>query len=201
MRTPASNTPTNSASLSPYTPAHGAVSGPFAFGPYPPSAPAAKADSPTFGGLFHALKRRWVLGTFLGLLVAVAAAAVTLFSLPSGKHLARAILYFPRSAGTDDSHRVFKDKQYQSLRSRTVIHLTLNKIDTSKLTMLHDAEDKPRFIEESMDIRWLGDDTLRVSMTGDNKDELKLLLDTFVKALQESTDSHESKQKVDRLLT
>src|SRR4030095_10065586 len=97
MRTPTSNTPTNTASLSPLPPG-GLTNNPFAFGLYPAAAPAAKADAPTFGGLVHALKRRWVLGTFLGLLVAVSAAAVTLVSLPSGKHLARAILHFPRSA-------------------------------------------------------------------------------------------------------
>ena len=58
-----------------------------------PSMPApAMQATPTPAGLLNAFRRRWVLGTFIGGVVAVAAAVGIWMALPSGKHQTRALV-------------------------------------------------------------------------------------------------------------
>src|SRR6266540_5849905 len=60
----------------------------YTVGPMPPRAKAG----PSPGGMLHALKRRWVLATFLGGLFAAAAAAGVWMLMPAGKHQAKALI-------------------------------------------------------------------------------------------------------------
>jgi succinoglycan biosynthesis transport protein ExoP len=55
-----------------------------------PSMPApAMPTTPTPAGLLNAFRRRWVLGTFIGGLIAAAVAVGIWVALPGGKHQAR----------------------------------------------------------------------------------------------------------------
>src|SRR5436190_14439403 len=58
-----------------------------------PSMPAPAVQStPTPLGLLNAFRRRWVLGTFIGGVVAAAVAVGVWMALPGGKHQARALV-------------------------------------------------------------------------------------------------------------
>jgi capsular exopolysaccharide synthesis family protein len=196
---PVINTPTNPAPLSPFH------SGPLATSPHPFGAYSAAGlptapPGPTVGGLLNALKRRWVLATFLGLFVAVTATTVTLFSMPSGKHLARAVLKTTRPPNaSDDNYRAAKESLFQKLRSRNLVNMVVTDVGESRLTMLQDVDDKQRAVEEGIDARWVGEETLRVSMTGDNKEELKLILDTLAKDLDKTLVSEDDHRRSKRL--
>jgi capsular exopolysaccharide synthesis family protein len=196
---PVTNTPTNPAPLSPFHSGPLATS-PHPFGAYPAAGLPTAAPGPTVGGLLSALKRRWVLATFLGLFVAFTAAIVTVFSMPSGKHLARMVLKTNRQTNaSDDSYRAAKENLFQRLKSRFLVNMVVSDIGESKLTMLQDVDDKHRAVEEGIDARWIGDETLRVSMTGDNKEELKLILETLVKELNRSANSDDRHRRKVRL--
>lgn len=193
MRTSVSDTPLQTAPLSPFTTGQTPlVQGPYATTSPIPGSTSPSANVPTIGGMLNALKRRWVLASFIGILVAAAAAVVTWVSMPSGKHLARAVLLMSRPAtGSDEAHRVFKDNQYQQLKNRTIINLVLSNKDLADLPSLREVDDKARFIEESIETKWVGDDTLKVSMNGNNPEDLKLILDKLVKAVIDSANSRE----------
>jgi polysaccharide biosynthesis transport protein len=198
---PVNNTATNTAPLSPYHQTPGTLAaGSNPFGSFPVGGPPA-ATHPTVGGLAHALKRRWVLATFLGVFVGAAAAAVTMLSMPSGKHVARTVLRVNHTTtGTEESFRIYKEELYQQLKSRAVVDLLMNKLNApARLTMLQDVDDKPRYVEESIDARWVGDNILRVSMTGDNQEELKLLLESLVKSVSDTMESTDELQRNRRL--
>src|SRR5438874_9448170 len=82
FQTPPGGMPVPSAPMSPYGPP-GWAGGP---------APTGPRNAPTVGGLVTALKRRWVLATFVGGLVAAAVAVAVWFLLPAGKHSARSVV-------------------------------------------------------------------------------------------------------------
>src|SRR5436305_14343646 len=84
--------PPNSA-LSPFQTPPGGMPAPMS--PYGPPgwaggpAPSGPRNAPTVGGLINSLKRRWVMATFLGGIVAGAVAVAIWLLLPAGKHSAR----------------------------------------------------------------------------------------------------------------
>src|SRR5437868_1819432 len=86
--------------------------------PVPPVPPAKAAPTPA--GLFKAFKRRWVLGTFVGLVAAVAVALVVWFVLPGGKHEARALV----NLRDQNSDLAFKNSEdYESYRRNQIFVL------------------------------------------------------------------------------
>src|SRR5262245_4181514 len=64
------------------------AAGPVALAAAPP--PALSAP-PSAMGILHALRRRWVLAAFLGLVCATAAAGITWVVLPPGKYTVRTL--------------------------------------------------------------------------------------------------------------
>jgi capsular exopolysaccharide synthesis family protein len=166
----------------------------------PPGNATPHLTVPTFGSLLHALKRRWVLATFIGILVAVAASVVTWISMPAGKHMARATLRISRPvSSTDEAHRVFKDNQFQQLKSRYIINMVLGNKEVADLPSIREAEDKPRFIEDSLEAKWVGDDTLRVSMNGNNAEDLRVILEKLLSSVIESAKSDVAKKRTARM--
>src|SRR5262245_22295825 len=133
MRMPVTNNSTSPAPLSPFTTGPGVLApAPYAYGAGAVGGLSPATAGPTLGGLLNALKRRWVLASFAGLVVATAAAAVTLVSLPSGKHVAKTTLWATRPiTGTDENYRSFKEQLFNRLRSRNVVNLMLNQVDVS----------------------------------------------------------------------
>ncbi len=154
----------------------------------------------TFGGLLNALRRRWVLAAFIGILVAVAAAVVTWISMPVGKHLARATLLMSRpSSGSDAAHREFKDDHFQRLKSRNFINTVLDNKEVAELPSVKEADDKARFIEESIEAKWVGDDTLRVSMNGNYAEDLHVILEKLLTSVVETAKSRELQQRTQKM--
>ena len=71
--------------LAPYSPpVYNVPTGPYNAPSHGTAIPPPARTVPTLMGLLNALKRRWVLASFLGLLVALAAAAALWISSPTG---------------------------------------------------------------------------------------------------------------------
>src|SRR5437764_13606340 len=107
------------AALSPFQTPPSGMPLPTTMSPYGPAgwsggpAPSGPRNAPTVGGLLNALKRRWVLATFVGGLVAGLVAAGIWLLLPAGKHSARALVEL-RSKGPDLVQRQSED--FESFR-------------------------------------------------------------------------------------
>jgi polysaccharide biosynthesis transport protein len=180
--------------LSPYhTPPSGmagslAPAAPLSYAGQPvPPAPAAKS-SPTPAGLFNAFKRRWVLGTFLGLLVAAGAAAVAFLLMPPGKHEARGLIDLRSrdnnlSFKNGDDYESYRRNQIFILKTRDLIRRTVDDPAVSSLEMIRSIppEDRERMLEESMTATQAAPTILALTIKGNNLDEMKIIVDAHMK--------------------
>lgn len=152
-----------------------------------PSLPAPGVPStPTPTGLLHAFRRRWVLGTLLGLLAAAAAGAAAWFLLPSGKHEARAIVQL-RSRSSElagkslDEFAEYRSRQVFLLKTRDLITRVIAEPGVAQLDMIKKSEDPVQMIEEHLQVKAATNDLILVTLTGNNLDEMKVFLDHLVK--------------------
>src|SRR6185312_13210277 len=112
-----------------HTPAGGMPQPPQPYGPNPgysagPMPSKAKAG-PSPAGLLHALKRRWVLATFVGGLVATAAAAAVWMLMPTGKHQGKTVVELQQKSSelvrSTEDFDSFRRGQLVILKSRDLI--------------------------------------------------------------------------------
>ena len=147
-----------------------------------PALPPASKDSPTLSGLLHALKRRWVLATFIGLLVGAMAGVGIWMALPGGKHQARASVEV-RSHGADLARRTSEDvrDQLYMVKTRDLFNRTLSEPSVASLPMVRESEDPIRILEDGVEVKLTTPTILQVSLPGDRPEEIKTILDVLVK--------------------
>jgi polysaccharide biosynthesis transport protein len=195
-RSPESESSGVGAALAPYSPpSYSLPNGPYGAAQAPilslPLLPAAR-NVPTFMGLVNALKRRWVLAGFLGLLVAAAAAVGLWIAAPQGKHQVKALLeitpeqmsVIPGSVRHDDNHEGFKQNQMILIKTRTLLNRVSQRPKVAGLSMIATTDDPSKMIEEMMRTRWEASDLLAVTMNGDKPEELKTILDELITIYQ-----------------
>ncbi len=173
-----------------------------------PHMPApAVPSAPTPAGLLHAFRRRWVLGTFVGGLVAAAVAVGVWVLLPGGKHEARALVQL-KPKGIEfvnknpENFGEYRDRQRFLLKTRDLITKTLAEPAVSSLDMVKQSGDPVGMLEEQIKVKVATDDILEVSLTGNHLDDMKVVLDHLVKRyVNESTafERNERDQQVKKL--
>jgi capsular exopolysaccharide synthesis family protein len=161
-------------------------------------APSGPRNAPTVGGLLNALKRRWVLATFLGLLVSTLAAVGIWLILPTGKHSARSLIEL-RAKGPElvnrqaEDFQSFRQDQLFLLRTRDIVTRTLAEPSVSSLETIRNADDPVRYMEEGIQTTVPAPTMIAVTLTGDNPEDLKVIVDTLVrKYLDDSAQSERS---------
>lgn len=207
-----SNEPTNP--ISPFhTPAGGLpqpvpmppLGGPFGpnpgytAGPMPPKAKAA----PSPGGMIHALKRRWVLATFLGGIVATVAAFAVWMLMPAGKHQAKASIRLRQKTTeigkNQEDFDSFRRDQMVLLRTRYLITRTLAEPSVASLETVRNSDDAVRFLEEGLTVKEASPTTLAVTLPGDNPDDLVKILDVHVKKYIDDATSYERRAREEHM--
>jgi polysaccharide biosynthesis transport protein len=181
-----------SAPLTPYAaPSYSVPTGQYGSRPQPnfqiPAQSPASKNVPTLGGLLHALKRRWVLAGFLGLLVGAAAAMTVMVAFPQGKHQVKALLevqpnnvnVIPGANQQQDNLENYKANQTLLIKTRTLMQRVAQNEKVSKLSIVTQMEDPAKSIDDMVRPRW-DSDILAVTMNGDKPDELKVILDVLV---------------------
>lgn len=173
-----------------------------------PHMPApAVPSAPTPAGLLNAFRRRWVLGTFVGGLVAAAVAVGVWVLLPGGKHEARALVQL-KPKGIEfvnknpENFAEYRDRQRFLLKTRDLITKTLAEPAVSSLDMVKQSSDPVTMLEEQIKVKVATDDILEVSLTGNHLDDMKVILDHLVKRyVNESTafERNERDQQVKKL--
>ncbi len=206
MARPTAGDPTPLSPLTPY-PAGGhplAAGGPIPFaGTAIPK--AANGTTPTIPGLLNALKRRWVLATFIGLLVAAMAGVGTWLVLPTGKHQAQAIIKIRGAAAEiggsrqDDPDKFRADQAY-IISSRDLINRAVADPAVSGLPTVRDLTEPVKAIKENLKVASPTPQILEVSYTGDNPEDVRTILDTLLKKYIDEATSYERESRAGKEL-
>ncbi len=179
--------------------------------PLPP-APSAKA-APTPAGLFNAFRRRWVLSTLVGTLVAAVVASVIWFLLPAGKHEARALINLrdknsdlTNKSNTED-YENYRRNQIFILRTRDLLTRTVNDPSVASLEMVRATDDPARLVEENLSISAAAPSILAVTLKGDNIEEMKTIVNEVVRRYIDDASANDRREldaqtkKLERLET
>jgi capsular exopolysaccharide synthesis family protein len=215
MRRPGDSDQSASAALAPYAPpTYSVPTGPYGAPHHnvvlPP--PPAARNVPTFIGLLNAFKRRWVLASFLGLLVAAAAAVALWIAAPQGKHQVKALLeitpnrmgVLPGAASSDDGHESFKQNQMVLIKTRTLLNRVAQSPELARVEFITGSEDPAKVIEDNIRLRWDAPDLMAVLMNGDKPEELKKVLDVLIVMFSSESASELNKDREkhkDKLVT
>lgn len=175
--------------LQPYNNPPGGMLAPPA-GPYGPAVTipggTGAKSAPTPLGLLNALRRRWVLATFLGLLVGSALGTGLWFVLPGGKHTARATIQLRPSTvetgkGQTEDFDAFRRSQMYLIKSRDLINRTLADPKVSSLPTVRESDDAVALLETGIRVDGsAAPDLMVVSFSGNNRDDLVKIVDGLV---------------------
>ncbi len=187
----------SSAALAPYSaPTYSVPGGAYAAGPVPLPPMSGGRNVPTFMGLLNALKRRWVLASFLGLLVAAAAAVALWIAAPQGKHQVKALLeILPENFGpnqqSDNNSENFKSNQMVLIKTRTILNRVVQDEKLKDTQLVKGADDPAKVIEDMLRLRWEAPDLMAVVMNGDRPEELKVVLDILCETFRKESSAKE----------
>lgn len=168
--------------LAPYQAPPGGMLAPPA-GPYGPAVtipggyPPAKS-APTPLGLLNALRRRWVMATFLGLLVGSALGTGLWFILPAGKHTARATIQLRPSTvetgkGQGEDFESFRRSQMFLVKSRDLVNRTLAEPKIASLQTVREADDPVQLLETGVRVDGsVAPDYFNILFSGDNQNDI-----------------------------
>ncbi|MCI0702589.1 MAG: polysaccharide biosynthesis tyrosine autokinase [Planctomycetia bacterium] len=194
---------------SPFAQSRSGVPAPVAPAPFSstnqPNTPTpAGSATPTARGLFNAFRRRWVLGTFLGVLVAAIAVVVAWMTMPAGKHQARALVQL-RPKGVEFVNRnqedfaAYRRHQIFLLKTRDLITRTLADPAVASLNMVKQSDDPVQLIEDQLKVTVVADDILEVTLTGNHLDDMKVILDHLVKRYIDDATLFDRRQRDDEV--
>jgi capsular exopolysaccharide synthesis family protein len=153
--------------------------------PIPP-VPVAKSV-PTPMGLLNAFRRRWVLGTFVGLLVAVSAGITVWLLMPAGKHEARGLIELRERdrilelSKNSEDYETYRKNQMFDLKGRELLNRTVNDPAVSSLETIKNVDDPVRLLEESISVTAVAPSKLAVTMKGNNMEDMKTIVDSLMK--------------------
>lgn len=146
------------------------------------------------GGLFHALRRRWLMATGLGLLFATSVTALLYVLLPETNsataqyEVSSSPLTLMDKAATAQTKDfdVFKQTQVAYIRSPFVLIAALgaNEAKISRLPMFDDVDDKVMWLQEQLQVSFPSrGEILEVTMSGPHpKEDLKAVVEAVCKA-------------------
>jgi len=168
--------------------------------PLPP-VPMTRSN-PTPLGLLHAFRRRWVLSTLIGLAIAVVVAAAVWLVLPGGKHEARALVNLrPRNievnARERDDYESYRRNQIFILKTRELLARTVGDAAVVGLTMIKEADDPVRMLEENLSVSAVAPEILAVTLKGNNLDEMKIIVDALVKRYVDDAAAMDRRELID----
>lgn len=168
------------------------------------------SSAPNALSLLKALRRRWLLASTLGFVVAAATAAAIWFFLPPGSHTAYIRLYMPikpegilaRPEGGMGDFQSFQRTQMTLMRSRLVLNAALNDPKVKQLNLSAETKSiKPEeWLEKEVRVDLTdGPELPRVSMTGDDPEKLQVLVTAVVKAYLDELDQKHANRQQKRL--
>jgi capsular exopolysaccharide synthesis family protein len=174
-----------------------------------PVPPARKSNpAPNALALLKALRRRWLLATTCGVLVAALAGAAAWFGMPV-KYTASALLHVashePRILGGDaqgyGEFAVYQKSQAAMVTSRLVLNTVLKDAEVARLSIPPKNPDQQiDWLQQEIKVDFkTGQEFMRVSMIGDRPEEMKTLLNAVTSVYLKEVVNKERTRKQDRL--
>lgn len=172
----------------------------------PPAMPSATPDA---FALLKALKRRWVLAFSLGVLLAGVAVTATFFLMPA-RFTAFALMRvsfipngFDNRVNNRDEFLIVMKTTAARLKSRDVLMRTLSQDAVRDLGLIRkhpDTLSTLTWLEEYMKIDIQdSSEFLTVSLTGEEPDDLKAIVNNMVKSFMTIVSSEDKSRRKDRL--
>ncbi|MDY3552100.1 polysaccharide biosynthesis tyrosine autokinase [Gemmata sp. JC717] len=169
-----------------------------------PSLPGPTVSSaPTPSGLWNAFRRRWVLSTFVGALVAAAVATGAWLAMPAGKHQARALVQLqPQHAyitnkGQEDFEWYRRRQIYLLTKDRDLFNRVLADPAVASLAMVKTADDPVAMLEDAVRVSVAAPEMLEVTLTGNHLDDMKVLLDKLIKRYLDDTNAFDNRSRAE----
>ncbi len=160
--------------------------------------PPALSAPPGLDTAWHVLRRRWQLILGAGLVAAVVGAAVAWFATP-GKYSTSAIVHLesqnPRNGSTDpDEFLNYQRTQIAALKSYEVLNRLIVKPEIRELSEVqkHQGSEVEWLQKDLVVDSQLGPEILRVTLTGDNADDIEKILNALIPIYKEKFDSDET---------
>jgi len=153
-------------------------------------------SSLSMSGLLKGLRRRWLLASSLGVVCAAIAATSAWYFLPPGKYTARALLrvdsvpYMVLQDGQARSNFQFYQKtQIALVKSRLVLDAAVNAKSVGELSLIREldqrgnGEEAIEWLERELQVDFsVAPEILRIALSGDRPDELKIIVDAVKQA-------------------
>jgi capsular exopolysaccharide synthesis family protein len=152
----------------------------------PPVPTAARRVLPAFASLLHAYRRRWPTMLGLGLLSAALTAAAAWFTYPA-KYSVQALLHVDSQGARGGSENEadfldFQRTQAVLLKSPSVLHATLENPEIAQLRVVRGQRDAVAWLEKELGTdTQLGPEIVRLTLTGDQVEDLPVLLNEIVR--------------------
>ena len=152
-----------------------------------PGAPAALTAPPNLAGLLRAIRRRWPIMLGLGLLGAAVACGLVWFVYPalySTQALVHLATQNPRGGSDSEADFLnFQRTQAALIRSQSVLRAALDKPEVAELREVRAHGDAVAWLQKSLlTDSLLGPEILRVSLAGENAEDITVLLNELTRA-------------------
>lgn len=171
--------------------------------------PAATSDTPDLAGLLRALRRRWKLAVFGGILLSSLVAAAAYFLLPPPKHTTSALIYVaairPKeifdTRESSVAYQTYQETQVILAKSRVVIEAALKKPGVSELASVRKQLDPPAWLGGQIKVEIpRGSEILKISMTGAYPaNDLEMLVNAVTDSYLEEIVEQEKRERLARL--
>jgi capsular exopolysaccharide synthesis family protein len=164
----------------------------------PAARPPALVAAPNASGLLRALRRRWLLASVLGVLLAAAAGAGVWFFLPPPKNTASVLLHINSDekgpSGFAHPEHIGNLANYQAtqaalVKSRMVLNAALSDpkspraMQVARDYAVRTNLDPVEWLEREVKVDYgLAPEIMRISVSGDDVEDLKVLADAVAEA-------------------
>jgi capsular exopolysaccharide synthesis family protein len=170
--------------------------------------PNALSSRPNLLALLKALRRRWVLASFAGVICAGVAASATWFLLPL-KHTAQTLvqvpLDFPMILEYKREHTDLlnhQKNQVSLVKSRLVLNSILKNPKVAELSVVREQPDPLDWLERNVQADFnIAGAIMRISISGDRPQELVVLVDAVREAYLKEFIEKEQLEKTEQLTT
>jgi len=167
--------------------------------------PAPVAAGPDASSLFKALKRRWLLALTLGIVVATTA-GVAAWYLQIPKNVVLAQIQFASrtpgflhdSAFGPSDFLTYLRTESARIKHPLVLNEALKREDVKRLPLINQQPEPLMWLGDELKVEFQeGSEIVKVSMAGEEAEELKVLVNAIIQAFLKEINTVEHKQQTD----
>jgi polysaccharide biosynthesis transport protein len=166
----------------------------------PNMTPTGHRMLPTILELVNSFKRRWVLCLLIGGIIGIVAALGIWMAMPSGKHQAEATIRLKANTEggpkQDDNDFIrFVDSHVKDMSKKAFATEVATTPAVSKLTLVAGSDDPGATIKDMIKVKADTTEYVKITINGNDGNEIKTLLETFVTKYVENAKNSETRNR------